>query len=280
MDRKIAIRAAAAAGVVAAGVLLVRDNRNLQVTSFDVYGPRLPQSFDGLCIAQVSDLHNASFGRDNRRLLEALRQAKPDLIALTGDLIDRRRPNPARVCRLAAEAATIAPCYFVPGNHEAKFDDYPSLRQALAAAGVQVLENRSVPFARGGACIRIAGLSDPAFFPGETREQRRSAALAQLPGLLQHPEYTVLLCHRPELFENYADGGVDLALCGHAHGGQVRLPLFGGVLAPEQGLFPHYDAGRDRAGHTTMVVSRGLGNSSFPLRCNNRPELVLVRLHQ
>jgi predicted MPP superfamily phosphohydrolase len=100
----------------------------------------------------------------------------------------------------------------------------------------------------------------------------------KLYGLARGEDYTVLLSHRPELFDVYVQNGVDLVLSGHAHGGQFRVPFLGGLVAPNQGLFPQYDGGVYKSGKTTMIVSRGIGNSAFPFRINNRPELVIVEL--
>ena len=90
--------------------------------------------------------------------------------------------------------------------------------------------------------------------------------------------YTVLLSHRPELFAVYAEQGIDLVFSGHAHGGQFRLPILGGLIAPNQGLFPQFDAGQFTSGQTAMLVSRGIGNSVIPIRINNRPQIVVAEL--
>ena len=90
--------------------------------------------------------------------------------------------------------------------------------------------------------------------------------------------YIILLSHRPELFESYVSCNIDLVLSGHAHGGQFRLPFIGGLIAPDQGIFPKYDAGLFTNGSTNMIVSRGLGNSIIPIRFNNRPEVIVIEL--
>lgn len=267
--------------LAALGVGAVWGNRSLQVQEVAVDCPGLPAAFQGFRLAQVSDLHNATFGRDNARLLAALAQAKPEAILLTGDLADSRRTNLAVALSFARQAAAIAPVYYVPGNHEARLAQYAAFAAALEAAGVLVLANRALPLVRGSQRITIAGLADPGLAQraGDPRpaEAILGDALAAL--RLSSQPFPLLLAHRPEWFPLYAEGGAALVFSGHAHGGQVRLPGIGGLFAPGQGLFPRYDGGLYRRGQARMVVSRGLGNSLFPLRVGNRPEVVVATLH-
>lgn len=271
-----------AIGILAALVLwLIWGNRALTVTHLTVEGQQLPAPFSGLRIAQVSDLHNAQFGPDNQDLLALLEVENPDLIVLTGDLVDSRRTDLEVGISFGTRAAQIAPTYFVPGNHEARLsgEDYAALKQGLEAGGVTVLENRLATLERDGAYITLAGVYDLGFYTDSMGKDTALVTDTLLSGLgLEEQEYTVLLSHRPELLDSYAAHPVDLVFAGHAHGGQIRLPGIGGLAAPGQGLFPKYDAGLFTQEGTQMVVSRGLGNSIFPLRVNNRPELVVVEL--
>ncbi|MDY3014354.1 MAG: metallophosphoesterase [Evtepia sp.] len=254
-------------------------NKALVLTPCSLSSPRLPEAFDGYRIAHLSDLHNRTFGPENRRLLELLEQANPDLIVLTGDLFDSYRLNPAVALDFVRRAQAIAPCFFVPGNHEARIASYPSLRQDLQAAGVQALENRSVSLRRAGSHLSLVGLADPGFHKRTTFPNSKAYLAAHLPHCSTQDPYTILLSHRPEYMPFYVQSGVDLVLSGHAHGGQIRLPFVGGIFSPGQGFFPRYTSGCCQEGQTSMVISRGLGNSSFPLRVLNRPEVVLLELH-
>ena len=275
-------------GLLAAVVLLAAlilwlawGNRALTVTHLAVETPRIPAPFSGFRIAQVSDLHNAQFGPENQDLLDLLRAEKPDLILLTGDLVDSRRTDLKVGISFAARAAVIAPTYYVPGNHEARLSgaDYAALKRGLKAGGVTVLENRLETLERDGARITLAGVYDPGFYTDYLMKNTALVTDTLLSNLaLEEQDYTVLLSHRSELLDSYAAHPVDLVFTGHAHGGQVRLPGIGGLAAPGQGLFPKYDAGLYTQGSTQMVVSRGLGNSIIPLRVNNRPELVVAEL--
>ncbi len=242
-------------------------------TFYTVESDRLPSAFGGFRIAQVSDLHNDTLGDNNESLLLRLQKAKPDIIAVTGDLIDCRTPNTEIALAFMQKALQIAPVYYVTGNHEAAlYTLYPSFEQQLIQAGVTVLNNEAALLTRDGARITLLGLSDP------------NAALLDESGriaLMQEytaQSFTVVLSHRPELFGEYCTANADLVLTGHAHGGQIRIPFVGGLYAPGQGLLPTWDAGVFTEGDTVMYISRGIGNSLFPIRFNNRPELPVITL--
>ena len=272
-------RIAAAVGAAAA-VWLLWGNSALMTSTHSVTSPRLPAGFEGFRIAQVSDLHNAEFGEGNRKLLDALEQAQPDIIVMTGDIVDSRNTKPEISLAFAAEAVNIAPCYFITGNHEARVD-HIGFPEQLRSLGVTVLRQEAVILERNGDTITLMGVDDPTFEVDYMTGDCRPVLTAALEALTAEKQgYTILLSHRPELFELYRDFGLDLVFSGHAHGGQFRLPLVGGIIAPNQGFFPRYDAGIFTEGNTTMVVSRGLGPSIIPLRINNRPELVVAELHR
>ena len=267
--------------LAALGVGAVWGNRSLQVQEVAVDCPGLPAAFQGFRLAQVSDLHNAAFGRDNARLLAALAQADPEIILLTGDLADSWRTNLAVALSFARQAAAIAPVYYVPGNHEARLAQYTAFAAALEAAGSKCWQTGPSPWYGAVGGSPSPGWPTPALprGPGHLRpaEAILGDALAAL--RLSSQPFPLLLAHRPEWFPLYAEGGAALVFSGHAHGGQVRLPGIGGLFAPGQGLFPRYDGGLYRRGPARMVVSRGLGNSLFPLRVGNRPEVVVATLH-
>lgn len=249
------------------------DSRNIDVTRFTVSGA--PEAFSGFKIAQISDLHNAEFGTDNQKLIDILISEAPDAIVITGDLIDARRTNTEIAESFARRCMEIADCYYVPGNHEARLGDtYDAFESALIADGVNVLRNGSVRIRKEMDAIHIIGVDDPAFAKASDAITNLDAALEAL----SSDDFTILLAHRPELIDEYSKWGIDLVLSGHAHGGQIRLPGIGGLYAPGQGFFPRYTSGNYMVGDTEMIVSRGIGNSAFPLRVNDRPEVVIVTL--
>lgn len=270
----------AALGVALAGWIFW-ENRALECNEYSVSCRNLPQSFEGFRIAQVSDFHNVEYGKGNKKLLELLRQAKPDIIVFTGDIIDSRRLKISVAISLMEEAAKIAPCYFATGNHESRISELQELLEGLEKAGAVVLRNEAVQLARGEDALWILGVDDPAFH-ADYEDGRISPGFMEAVvewGKKEHG-YTVLLSHRPEWFALYRDCGIDLVFSGHAHGGQFRIPFAGGFYGPNQGFFPKYDAGVFSESGTNMVVSRGAGPSIIPLRIHNPPEILVAELHR
>ena len=256
-------------------------NTALMTNTVAISSSRIPAAFSGFRIAQVSDLHNAEFGKNNAELLKLLSESKPDIIVITGDLIDANHTDVGIALGFAQESVRIAPTYYVTGNHEVASQQYDTLKAGLEEAGIIVLEDEAISLEQGGETISLIGLADPDFtVKGDMFGETPAMVSAKLKNLNDgEGKYTIMLSHRPELFETYVNCGIDLVFAGHAHGGQFRLPFIGGVIAPNQGLFPKYDAGLYTDGGTNMVVSRGIGNSIIPLRFNNRPEIVLVELN-
>ena len=277
-SRRTLIRCAVGlALLIAFAAWIAWGNTALEVNTYTVRSDKLPAAFDGFRIAQVSDLHNTEMGEDNEKLLAALREASPDIIVLTGDLIDSRNTDVEIALEFARRATDIAPCYYVMGNHEARTNAYSILKKGLHEAGVTVLEDARAELERQGDTITLIGVNDPSRSAGNEADTMRRT-LERLTQPDTTGGYTVLLSHRPELMDVYAACGVDLVFSGHAHGGQFRLPLIGGLAAPNQGLFPRYDGGVYTQGGTRMAVSRGVGNSIIPVRIGNRPEVVVVEL--
>lgn len=269
----------AIAFVILSCVWLWWGNTSIQTTHISIGSKGIAKEFDGFTLAHVSDLHNAAFGSHQDRLLDAIKNGSPDMIAVTGDLIDSNHTDVARAMDFMNGAVKIAPVYFVTGNHEAWFDRYEELKKQMLMAGVIILEDESLIIKQAGASIRLLGLNDPAFTRTDDPYQERAVIGAKLKDILgENNEYTVLLSHRPELFDVYVAHNIDLVLSGHAHGGQVRLPFVGGLASPNQGFFPKYSQGVYEQNGAKMIVSRGLGNSFIPIRVNNRPELVVVTL--
>ena len=254
-------------------------NTALEVTEYSINSPEIPEGFDGFRIVQVSDLHNTEFGENNEKPLQMLRAAEPDIIAITGDLVDSRRTDLKVAIDFLREAVKIAPCYYVTGNHESRIEEFAELEKQMIEIGVILLRNDSCLLEREGDRLQLMGVDDCSFHPESNGNLQVLAMEAEI-YRMQSKNYTVLLSHRPELAVVYDRYDVDMVLCGHAHGGQFRLPLIGGLYAPDQGFFPKFTAGIYEMTDMTMVVSRGLGNSAFPLRFNNRPEIVVVNLNK
>jgi predicted MPP superfamily phosphohydrolase len=255
------------------------ENRSIVITEYKVESEHIPEEFHGFRIVQISDLHNDEFGRDNSRLLKRISESDPDIIVLTGDLVDSRRTDVDVAISFAESAATIAPTYYVTGNHEHRIpEDYERLKAGLVEVGVTVMENESVLLEKNGDKISLVGLHDPSFFNHGEETFSENVVAEKLTHLTDETSYDIVLAHRPQYFETYAKSNADLILSGHVHGGQFRLPFVGGLYAPSQGLFPKYDEGKCEDNGTVMIVSRGVGNSIVPIRLGNRSEIETIVL--
>jgi len=253
------------------------ENNNLVVTDIEYVNKKIPQAFNNFKILQISDLHNKEFGKNQKTLVKHTKEIAPDIIVITGDFIDGRNTNIDIVIEYVKQAIDIAPIYFVTGNHEEYCNVYPYLEKRLEKMGVIILDDKREVIEKGREQLTLLGLKDPTFF--EDKNQDENTIEEKIKELKEKDyNFTILLSHRPEYINTYSKGNIDLVFSGHAHGGQVRLPVVGGLYAPGQGLFPKYTSGIYKENNTSMVVSRGLGNSSFPLRVFNRPELVVVTL--
>ena len=245
------------------------ENSALEVNTYQIDHVDIPESFVGFKIAQISDFHDAEIGKDNEKLISMLRDTEPDIIVITGDFVDSRRTDIEHSLGFAKELVKIAPCYYVTGNHEGRIAKYNDLREGLINTGVKVLENESVELEQNGEKITLVGVSDDNFGCDDTVV----IEAGEIEG-----RFTILLAHRPAKFSVAVENEIDLVLSGHHHGGQFRLPFVGGFFAPNQGFFPEYDGGLYSERESIMIVSRGIGNSLFPFRLNNRPEIVLIEL--
>lgn len=265
------------AAVAAFSAFIFWCNNSLTVSNFSVSPESLPDGFDGFRIVQISDLHNKNF---NGRLTRKIQELNPDIIVITGDIIDSYHTRTRISVDFIEKIRSVAPIYYVTGNHERRIDEFPGFKDEIKKIGVNVLENEIAFIERSGDEICLTGVDDITFFGSSLMDESRIAFSQKLVELnTRSGEKTnILLSHRPELFDLYAEAGYDLVFSGHAHGGQIRLPFVGGILSPGQGLFPEYSEGIHKNGKTEMIVSRGLGNSLFPFRIFNRPEIIVCDL--
>lgn len=259
-----------------------QDN-DIVITRINYTNKKIGNDLNGFKILQISDLHNKEFGKKESRLLKKIAKVKPDIIVITGDIIDghKNRTNIPIAMEFIRGAVKIAPIYYVTGNHEIWSGVYEDLFNQLKDAGVTILDDKMVSLKKGESSIQLIGLQDPNFFWNQ-EESHASSTDRRLKSILANSQsdniLKILLTHRPELFSIYKMNKIDLAFAGHAHGGQFRIPYIMGLFAPNQGFFPKYTSGKYKDGDTTMIVSRGLGNSTIPIRIFNRPEIVVVTL--
>lgn len=260
--------------IAAAAAFLIKDSRDdLEISRYEVKSQKLPESFDGFKIVQLSDLHGAEFGEDGMGLVEKVEELEPDIIALTGDFVTDEG-DLAAVEKLVARLTELCPVYFVSGNHEFGSGLAVKVRNILERAGVKYLSNEYLTISRGEDEILLGGVEDPLAYadmlsPDELAQKMNDAA----------PDaFKILLGHRNYWMTEYPELPVDLIFCGHAHGGLIRIPGVGGLIGTDRRLFPDFDAGEYNNGRYTLIVSRGLGNSVPIPRVFNRPEIVCVEL--
>lgn len=248
-------------------------NFTLQVETVELFFESLPPQFDGLRVAELSDLHGRSFGKNNVRLLRTLQKARPDMICICGDLFDEKT-DLTMLEPLLTGLTDIAPVYYVTGNHEWQVKNLREILQKMRAWGVTVLENEGRVLSRGGAEMVVAGVHDPC----GPYDMKTPAALVRELRSAQGNDFILMLSHRNDELAMWSQLGVQLVLSGHCHGGVVRLPFVGGVFGTRRELFPEYDAGVYRQDGTTLFVSRGLGYTNVHFRLFNRPHVPIMIL--
>lgn len=251
------------------------ENTELQISNYDIADSRIQSDFK---IIQVSDFHNTKSKSLTEDLVNEIKSQEPDIIVITGDLIDSGKTETDVAVNFVKNINNVAHIYFVSGNHEASVDAYSELKKRLSENNVTVLDNKVEILKADGSAINIIGIDDPRM-AHETFVSDSDIIKTELSNInYDENNFSVLLSHRPELFNTYVSEKIDLVLTGHAHGGQIRIPFVGGLVAPNQGLFPKYTSGKFEENKTAMIVSRGIGNSILPFRINNRPELIVVKL--
>ena len=254
---------------------VIWSNYHLKISNYALKFENLPKSFNGFKVAHVSDFHNSRLGNNNEKLLTAIKNSNCDVIVITGDLIDSRKTDFSLALDFVDSAIKIAPIYYVTGNHESRIKEYPTFEKMLAQRGAKILRNEKEHLFIAGDKIILAGIDDPRF--DKTCKNDAYVVEKTLHSMLDASDFNILLSHRPELIDTYLANNAHLVFSGHAHGGQFRI--FGrGIYAPNQGFFPKYVSSVHKKDNCNLVVSKGLGNSAFPFRFNNPPELVLVTL--
>lgn len=248
---------------------LILSSTKLAVTQYTYSSERVPASFDGYKIVQLSDIHCKSFGKDNQKLIDEINALEPDLILITGDSVDSSHQDLSPLENLFRGISNTAPIYVISGNHEFEQDTpYEEFLTLCDTYGIHNLDNQKVTITEGNDAIQLVGIDalnmkahwDFGFLTRDNPDM-----------------FSILLNHYPGQIVYLAQYGYDIILSGHMHGGIIRIPHFGGLIGNKRELFPKYDAGKFTAIDTTMYVSRGLGDARIP-RINNRPEIVCITL--
>lgn len=265
------------------GVLLVlvvaefiHSNTVIEVEEFTFESEDVPQGFDGVRIVQISDYHNHGGSHDDR-LIKKIEEQHPDYIFLTGDIADRILTNIDKANAFLEKVSRIADCYLVWGNHDLALskEDRERMTECCKDNGITVLEDEYITLTRGGDSLLLVGtISDMGSYYTDVMMKDYPSG----------EDFVIWLHHYPEDFEKIVDESraagsqADLVFCGHAHGGLIRLPFIGGVVAPGQGLFPKYTSGSYFYDGSEMLLSRGVGNSSVTRRFLDPFHLVVCEL--
>ena len=261
-------------------VFCIWQNNDLEVTNYTYSSDDITSDFNGYRIVQVSDLHNKNFGTKSNRLIEAIQKFQPDMIVITGDVVDSNHTKLDVAIDFLKQAATIAPCYYITGNHELWLEKEvrSDLMTRITDTGVILLDDEVVEIIPNNNSNENFSKSNSFILVGLDNGSLYGDTLHKLTKDIDENQFVLLLAHEPQNFENYSNENIDLILSGHAHGGQIRLPFIGGLVAPDQGFMPEYTKGFHLRNDVSMIISRGLGNSIIPVRLFNRPEIVCIEL--
>ena len=275
----------AAAAVLFFLFVIIWDTHRFVKRFYRLESPKIKKT---VRLAVLADLHNKEYGKNNEKLLEAIRRENPDMILIAGDMIvsvEGKSTEPAE--RTLEALSREYPVYFGIGNHEYRIFHQPEVygdmgerfRKFLKKSGIILLENKYTDLAEYG--IRIYGLDLPrSYYKKFRKTELETETLESMLGKPPKDRFSILLAHNPDYFESYVRWGADLSLSGHVHGGVMRLPFLGGVLSTSFTLFPKYDGGIFRKGDASAIVSRGLGAHTIPIRVFNPGELIIVDLVQ
>lgn len=250
---------------------VIRQNDQLEKTFYQVKSSKV---IDNIRVVCISDMHLKEFGEGNERLISEIEKLSPDIVAVVGDMNMESEPdNYDCVISLCEKLNEIAPVYYSLGNHEldAILFSNSKIYKDIKAAGISILNNEYETITVGGTPIDVIGLSQgPAQYNSYGREFFEKAMAAD-------DNFKLVLTHYPENFMGTLDDyEIDLALAGHAHGGQVRLPWIGGLYSADQGFLPELCDGYHEIGNSKLIITRGLGKSGKVPRINNKPEIAII----
>lgn len=267
---------------------MIREQWVYKIRHYEIRSTKLNHIKEEIKIIFLSDLHGHEYGKDNCRLLQSIRENKPDFILCGGDMIIGRKGYDChKVISFVEELTKIAPVYYANGNHEQRMhtnpdkygDIYKNFKESLVKAGVTYLENETCCIEKNGAMIRLTGIELPEECYEHSGHKKISEdRIHEKAGCVQAEYYNILLAHHPSYMRLYRRWGADLALSGHFHGGVIKIPGIGGVISPQMGLFPKYTGGHYKDENMDIVVSQGLGTHTVNVRLFNLAELIVLHL--
>jgi predicted MPP superfamily phosphohydrolase len=262
--------------------LIYLDNKLVKVTRYEIKSDKIPEEFDKFKIVHLSDFHNHNFlGKDSVQIIKKIDNEKPDIIVMTGDMVNKYDKNFERFLNLAEVLSEKYKIYYIEGNHEQRLkrNDLNFILNKLKQLGIKILNNEKIAIQGKNNCINIYGINIPVeFYKLKNKPSNIQEIINSSLKNCSKSEYNILLAHNPLYFQKYADNNVDLILSGHVHGGMIRLPFLGGLLSPERKFFPKYSSGVYEKNSKRLVVSRGLGHSKPLIRVFNMPEILSITL--
>ncbi|MDD6327738.1 MAG: metallophosphoesterase [Eubacteriales bacterium] len=279
--------------LIAAVIESSREKKKINISEYTVSAACVPDAFIGSRFVVIADLHNARFGKDNSKLLDAVSQCKPDYIMIPGDIVVCKKSHKTQniqSANLIRKLSDIAPVYYSLGNHEeglrqgmhgteGQWDMYLRALFSTHESSIHLLDQEGCYIKRENDSIYVAGLTlDRTYFK---RFFKKELSAKQISCLFPKEKcFIALMAHNPDYFPEYAASGASMVLAGHNHGGAIRVPIFGGVISPRFHLFPKYDKGKYVIDNSTMILSAGLGSHSVFLRINNVPEINVILLQK
>ncbi len=265
-------------------LIMYYDCNRFVTVEYEIESPKITKACS---FVLLSDLHNKSFGEGNQKLIREIERLAPDGILVAGDMLtayERKRKHQVAI-NLMQQIGEKYPVYYGMGNHEQRigmepgeFDNlYEIYMESLHRAGIEPLVNEKVSLP--AANINICGLQiDRRYYQKFSKHPMPENYLSEMVGKASSGQFQILIAHNPEYFEEYAAWGADLTVSGHMHGGLMRLPCLGGVISPRLTLFPRYDGGKYEKDGSVMILSRGLGTHTLPIRIFNPGELAVIHL--
>lgn len=271
---------AGGAALLAARVYL--DNTLVEVSKYEIKSNKIPKEFNKYKIVQLSDFHSYGFKRDNLKLINKIYEETPDIIVITGDMVNKYDKKFEKFLNIAEILSKKYKIYFIVGNHEIRLKkkDLEYILNKLKGFGIKILKDEKITIARKNGHINIYGLHIPlSYYKIINRPTNLSEVVSKVLKRCKEEEFNILMAHNPLFFQEYSKHNIDLTLSGHVHGGMIRLPLIGAILSPERKFFPKYSGGIYEINNKKLIVSRGLGHSRRGIRLFNKRDLVSITLY-
>ena len=262
--------------------------KEVDITNYTISNEKIPQEFNDFKILQLSDFHSSGYKDTTEIIISKVKEINPDIIVMTGDMVSWEVKDIEELEKLINSLANLYPIYYINGNHEqlaeiVRTKKYQNLLDELKSLDITFLRDNYVEITKDGQSINLYEIDIPldnATGLYASRWQLESEYVETTLPQVDSSKFNILLAHNPLFIKQYNKWGADLVLSGHMHGGIIRIPIIGvGILSPERGLFPRYDAGKFKRGDTTMIVNRGIGTSSIGLRIFNNPEISIITLN-